>query len=134
VTGNVVSWTLIDRIGRRNLTLWGLAFLTIILMLAGGTATAGSVPSIKACLGFMIIYGFFYNMTIGSTAYTILTENATSRLRVKTIAIGVALQNTWYTMLSLVLPYLFNPDKANLGAKVCFPNQLSTDFLLIQVF
>jgi SP family general alpha glucoside:H+ symporter-like MFS transporter len=134
VTGNVVSWTLIDRIGRRNLTLWGLAFLTIILMLAGGTATAGSVPSIKACLGFMIIYGFFYNMTIGSTAYTILTENATSRLRVKTIAIGVALQNTWYTMLSLVLPYLFNPDKANLGAKVCFPNQLSTDFLLIQGF
>jgi hypothetical protein len=103
-------------------------------MLAGGTATAGSVPSIKACLGFMIIYGFFYNMTIGSTAYTILTENATSRLRVKTIAIGVALQNTWYTMLSLVLPYLFNPNKANLGAKVCISSQLSTEFLLTQAF
>jgi SP family general alpha glucoside:H+ symporter-like MFS transporter len=132
VTGNIISWSLIDRIGRRNLTLWGLSFLTVILMLAGGTAAAGSVPSIKACLGFMIIYGFFYNMTLGSTAYTILTENATSRLRVKTIAIGVAVQNTWYTMLSLVLPYLFNPNKANLGAKVCFLHQLITDYLLIQ--
>jgi SP family general alpha glucoside:H+ symporter-like MFS transporter len=119
MTGNIISWSLIDRVGRRNLTLWGVGGLTVILMLCGGLAAAGTVPSIKACLGFMIIYGFFYNITIGSTAYTILTENATSRLRVKTIAIGVAVQNTWYTMWSLVLPYLFNPDKANLGAKVC---------------
>ncbi|KAH6709148.1 hypothetical protein BKA61DRAFT_678051 [Leptodontidium sp. MPI-SDFR-AT-0119] len=59
-------------------------------------------------------------MTIGATAYAILTENATSRLRVKTIAIVVAVQNTWYTLWSLVLPYLFNPDKANLGAKIAF--------------
>jgi MFS transporter, SP family, general alpha glucoside:H+ symporter len=121
MVGNIISWSLIDRIGRRNLTLWGVGGLTVILMLCGGLAAAGTVSSIKACLGFMIIYGFFYNITIGSTAYTILTENATSRLRVKTIAIGVALQNCWYTMLSLVLPYLFNPDKANLGAKACVP-------------
>lgn len=117
--GNIVSWSLIDRVGRRNLTLWGSAALVIILTLAGALAAVGTVPSIKGCVAFMIIYGFFYNVTIGSTAYTILTENATSRLRVKTIAIGVAVQNTWYTMWSFVIPYLFNPNHANLGAKVC---------------
>jgi hypothetical protein len=66
----------------------------------------------------MIVYGWFYNITIGSTAYTLLTEVATSRLRVKTISIGIACQSAWYTMWSFTLPYLFNPDKANLGAKV----------------
>jgi len=120
MVGNICSWFVIDRVGRRNLTLWGVAVLTVILMLAGGLATVGSVPALKGCIAFMVVYGFFYNISIGSTAYTILTENATSRLRIKTIAIGIAVQNSWYTMWNLVLPYLFNPDKANLGAKVCF--------------
>jgi MFS family permease len=118
MVGNIISWSFIDRVGRRNLTLWGSAALIIILMLAGALAAVGTTTSIKACIAFMVIYGFFYNITIGSTAYTILTENATSRLRVKTIAIGVAVQNSWYTMWSFVIPYLFNPNKANLGGKV----------------
>jgi SP family general alpha glucoside:H+ symporter-like MFS transporter len=118
VVGNVCSWALIDAVGRRNLTLWGCSFLTVILMLAGGLATVGRVAAIKGVLGLIIVYGFFYNATIGSTAYSLLTEVATSRLRVKTVAIGIALQNSLYTMWSFVLPYLFNPDKANLGAKV----------------
>ena len=121
MSGNICSWWLIDRVGRRNLTLWGCFFLTIILMLAGGLATAGSTGAIKGVVGLVIVYGFFYNITIGSTAYSLLTETATSRLRIKTVAIGIALQNSWYTMWSFVLPYLFNPDKANLGAKVRLP-------------
>jgi MFS transporter, SP family, general alpha glucoside:H+ symporter len=120
MTGNICSWFIIDRVGRRNLTLWGSALLTVILMVTGGLATAGTVGAIQGVVGLAIVYGFFYNATIGSTAYSLLTEVATSRLRVKTIAIGIALQNSWYTMWSFVLPYLFNPDKANLGAKVCF--------------
>ncbi|RDW87540.1 hypothetical protein BP5796_03234 [Coleophoma crateriformis] len=118
--GNICSWELVDRVGRRNLTLWGSISLTFVLMLAGGLATAGTPGAIKGCLAVMVFYGFVYNSTIGATSYTILTENATSRLRVKTIAIGVALQNVWYTMWNFVIPYLFNPDKANLGAKISF--------------
>jgi hypothetical protein len=118
VFGNICSWWLIDRVGRRNLTLWGTMLLTVILLLCGGLAAAGTTKSIKACIAFMVVYGWFYNITIGSTAYTLLTEVATSRLRVKTISIGIACQSAWYTMWSFTLPYLFNPDKANLGAKV----------------
>jgi MFS transporter, SP family, general alpha glucoside:H+ symporter len=121
VFGNICSWFLIDRVGRRNLTLWGTMLLTVILLLCGGLAAAGTTKSIKACIAFMIVYGWFYNITIGSTAYTLLTEVATSRLRVKTISIGIACQSAWYTMWSFTLPYLFNPNKANLGAKVHLP-------------
>ncbi|KAL5331295.1 hypothetical protein ACEPPN_000825 [Leptodophora sp. 'Broadleaf-Isolate-01'] len=120
MAGNVASWFVIDRVGRRNLTMYGTAALMVLLMLAGGFATAGQKPAIKGVISMMMIYAFVYNSTIGATGYTILTEIATSRLRVKTIAIGIALQNIIYMVLGFVLPYLFNPNYLNLGAKISF--------------
>ena len=61
-----------------------------------------------------------YNLSIGAVAFTILAEVSTSRLRAKTVGIGLAVVNGLNMMWSFVLPYLFNPDKANLGAKVAF--------------
>ncbi|KAJ9650158.1 hypothetical protein H2198_010520 [Neophaeococcomyces mojaviensis] len=118
--GNVCSWDLVDRLGRRFMTFWGSLILTILLLITGGLATAGDTRSIKGAIALMILYGWIYNVSIGSTAYNLLTEVATSRLRVKTIAIGIMCQSLWYTMWSFVLPYLFNPDHANLGAKIAF--------------
>lgn len=125
--GNVMSWFVIDRVGRRNLMIYGLGILTCILMILGGLAVVGSDTNnpnapgaIRGTVAMILIYSWWYNLTIGAAGYTILTEVSTSRLRVKTIAIGLALQNSIYTMWSFVLPYLFNPDKANLGAKLAF--------------
>jgi MFS transporter, SP family, general alpha glucoside:H+ symporter len=56
----------------------------------------------------------------GNLQFSIMTETSTSRLRVKTIAIGLSLQNSINVMWQFVLPYMFNPDKGNLGAKVAF--------------
>lgn len=118
--GNVMSWYLVDRMGRRNLTFYGLLVLTVILWVMGGTATVGSAEATKATVAMILLYCWWYNVTIGATAYTVLCEVSTSRLRVKTIAIGLACQNALQMMWSFVLPFLFNPDKANLGAKVAF--------------
>ncbi|KAJ5630398.1 uncharacterized protein N7484_010498 [Penicillium longicatenatum] len=127
LVGNVMSYFVIDRLGRRNLMIYGLAVLTIILMLTGGLAVVASQndnpnapDAVKGTVAMILIYCWWYNMTIGSAGYTILTEVSTSRLRIKTIAIGLALQNALYTMWSFVLPYMFNPNEANLGAKVTF--------------
>lgn len=120
LVGNVMSWYLVDRIGRRNLTFYGLAVLTVILFLMAGLASNGSPGCIKGVVSMILLYCWWYNVTIGATAYTILCEVSTSRLRIKTIAIGLATQNALYMMWSFVLPYLFNPDKANLGARVGF--------------
>lgn len=128
MTGNVLSWYLIDKVGRRCLTLYGTISLTAVLWLMGGLAVGGSVAELKGAVAMILIYCFLYNVTIGATAYTCLTEIATSRLRVKTIAIGLAVANSISVMWNFVLPYMFNPDKANLGGKVgfvfgglCFP-------------
>lgn len=120
LVGNVMSWYLVDRVGRRNLTFWGLFVLTIILFVMAGLAVVGTVPALKGAISMILLYCWWYNVTIGATAYTILCETSTSRLRIKTIAIGLALQNGLNTMWSFVLPYLFNPDKLNLGGKLGF--------------
>ncbi|KAF4985724.1 hypothetical protein FDECE_16364 [Fusarium decemcellulare] len=118
--GNVTSWFLIDRVGRRDLTIWGLVLLTVILMITGGLAVVGTPTAIKGTVALLLVYCFFYNCTIGATAYSVLTEIATARLRAKTASISLALQNSLFTMWAFVIPFLFNPDQANLGAKVAF--------------
>jgi MFS transporter, SP family, general alpha glucoside:H+ symporter len=128
MVGNVISWFLIDKAGRRSLTLYGTIALTVVLWIMGGLAVGGTPGELKGAIAMILIYCFLYNLSIGSTAYTCLTETATSRLRIKTIAIGLASANCISVMWSFVLPYLFNPDKANLGGKLgfifgglCFP-------------
>ncbi|KAI8654489.1 MFS domain-containing protein [Fusarium keratoplasticum] len=118
--GNITSWFLIDRVGRRDLTIWGLVLLTVILMVTGGLAVAATPGAIKGTVALLLVYCYFYNCTIGATAYTLLTEIATSRLRAKTASLSLALQNGLFTMWAFVIPFLFNPDQANLGAKVSF--------------
>ncbi|PKS11134.1 hypothetical protein jhhlp_002895 [Lomentospora prolificans] len=120
LVGNVMSWYLVDKFGRRSLSFWGLFILNIILWLMGGLAVDGSPGAIKGTVAMILLYCWWYNVTIGATAYTVLCEVSTSRLRVKTIAIGMTLQYGLNMMWSFVLPYLFNPDKANLGAKLAF--------------
>lgn len=118
--GNIMSWYLIDKVGRRNLTVYGTIVLTVILWVMGGLAVGGSAAELKGCVAMILLYCWLYNVTIGATAYTLLTEVATARLRVKTIAIGLAVQSCFSLMWSFVLPYMFNPDRANLGGKVGF--------------
>ncbi|TDZ30401.1 Maltose permease MAL31 [Colletotrichum spinosum] len=120
VVGNVMSWYLVDRLGRRSLTVYGLAILTVILLFTGGLALPGTLSMNKGTVALILLYCWWYNVTIGATAYTVLAEVSTSRLRIKTIAIGLALQNALTTMWNFVLPYLFNPDQLNLGAKIAF--------------
>ncbi|KXJ88807.1 putative maltose permease [Microdochium bolleyi] len=126
--GNIISWQLIDKSGRRTLTLYGTIGLTAILWVMGGLAVGGTAPMLKGAVAMILIYCWLYNVTIGASAYVCLAETATSRLRVKTFAIGVAVNSLFGIFWSFVLPYLFNPDRGNLGGKLgfvfgalCFP-------------
>lgn len=121
MVGSIMSWYFVDRVGRRSLTFWGLLSLTVILLALGGCATATKDPdAIRATVAFILLYCWMYNLSIGAVAFTILAEVSTARLRAKTVGIGLAVVNGLNMMWSFVLPYLFNPDKANLGAKVAF--------------
>lgn len=120
MTGNVMSWYLIDRIGRRPLTIYGLSFLTVILWIMGGLAVGGSKDELRGAVAMVLIYCWAFNVCIGATAYVCLTEVATARLRVKTAAIGYAASNIVSVCWYFVLPVMFNPNQANLGGKIGF--------------
>jgi len=47
--GNVCSWFIIDRVGRRNSQFYGLLILTVILLVAAALATVGNISSLKGC-------------------------------------------------------------------------------------
>jgi hypothetical protein len=111
----------IDKLSRRNAVIWGTVALLINDILVG----ACSIPknneaTLKATVAFMMLYGGVYNMLAGSLGYVCASENSTSALRAKTLAFGNSLQNVFNMMWSFVLPYLFNPDRANLGGKTMF--------------
>ena len=118
--GIICSLFLIDRVGRRDLTIWGMSFLTVSLVVTGGLAAAGTPGTVKGTVALLLLYCYVYNLTIGATAFSLSAEIATARLRAKTASLTFALQGALFSMWGLVLPYLFNPDKANLGAKVTF--------------
>ncbi|KAM5343415.1 hypothetical protein ACJ41O_011952 [Fusarium nematophilum] len=120
IVGNLMAAAMVDKVGRRDLTFWGLVVLTIFLLITGGLGLGTSKPAITGTVAFILIYSWWYNVSIGSTAFSLLCEVSTSRLRVKTIAIGYAVQNSINVMWQFVIPFMFNPDQGNLGAKVAF--------------
>ncbi|KAK0758316.1 hypothetical protein N5P37_008713 [Trichoderma harzianum] len=120
IVGNIMAAAAVDSIGRRNITFYGLIILTAILLITGALGLSHKPSEIKGTVAFILIYSWWYNVSIGSTAFSLLAEVSTSRLRVKTIAIGYSVQSAITVMWQFVIPYLFNPDHANLGAKIAF--------------
>ncbi|KAL2852235.1 general substrate transporter [Aspergillus pseudodeflectus] len=118
--GNIISWFLIDRVGRRNLMLSGLGLLTIMLFITGGLGVAATAGSIKGTVALILLFSCVYNSSIGAASYTVLAEISTPRLRSKTVSLAIVLQSSFDIMWAFVMPYIFNPDQANLGAKTTF--------------
>lgn len=92
LAGNVVSWFLIDRIGRRSLIIYGTMALSVALWVMAGLAVPENPGTSRGAVSMIKVYGFAYNVGLGAVAFTILTESSTSRLRLKTIAISLASQ------------------------------------------
>jgi SP family general alpha glucoside:H+ symporter-like MFS transporter len=139
IAGNIGAFLIIDRVGRRPLVLWAFGFLTVLLCITGelGTQThnhavvlghylspcfrrINQLTLYSATVGLTVFYNFAYNFAIGAVAYAIIAETATSRLRAKSIAISSTIQAALFTMWQFVLPYIFNPNEGNLGARTSF--------------
>lgn len=120
IVGNLMAAVAINYVGGRNLTFYGLIILTLFLLITGGLGLGRTQPIVEGTVAFILIFSWWYNVSIGSTAFSLLSETPTSRLRVKTIAIGYAVSQSINVMWQFVIPFMFNPDKANLGAKIAF--------------
>lgn len=120
VSGTIASFFILDRLGRRFVVLYGITALGVLNILTAALGIRKEKPYLTAASGFLTMYNFFYNSGIGPIAYVVNSEVPTSRLRAKSIGLGLASNNALLCMWAFVLPYMFNPDQANMGSYINF--------------
>ncbi|KAL1890755.1 hypothetical protein Sste5346_008080 [Sporothrix stenoceras] len=120
LVGNTAGWFITEKAGRRPSAVYGTASLSVALLMIGILAVVPNRNAVWAQVAFMALWSFVYQATIGSVGWTMLTEISTSALRAHTQAVATLLQGAVGTTWSFVLPYLINPDEANLGGKIAF--------------
>lgn len=141
LAGNMAGWFILEMAGRRPSAVFGkfrsapflqtailttspflsgTAVLSVSLLMIGILACVGTQNATWGQVACMALWSFVYQATVGSVAWTMLTEISTSILRAHTQAVATLVQGAVGTTWSFVLPYLVNPDEANLGGKLAF--------------
>ncbi|OCK84182.1 MFS sugar transporter-like protein [Lepidopterella palustris CBS 459.81] len=136
IVGNMFSWFFINSVGRRPLFLWGCCGLLLLLLLVGildvvPSKGNGNVWGQSIC---MIIFNCVYFLSVGPIAWALYAEVSSSRLRSRTVGLGIVVQNLFGVLIPTVIPYLLNPDEANLKGKIGFIFAFTTAVSIVWVF
>lgn len=120
--GVMGSWFLINRAGRRSTTLAGAGLLAFLLFMIGifDVIPGSSAVPVYGQVACIILFSFIYLLTLGPTSYTLLSEVSSSRLRSRTIGLGIVVQSIFGIILNIVIPLMISPDAANLKGKIGF--------------
>ncbi|KAL8277833.1 hypothetical protein RQP46_009816 [Phenoliferia psychrophenolica] len=113
------AWFLMSRgIGRRTLYLYGQCGLCVILLCMG---FLGLVPkehkdsAAFATGGLMLCWALVYQCTVGTVAYSLVSELSSRRLLIKSVVLGRNLYNIVGIACSVLTPYMLNPSAWNWG-------------------
>lgn len=120
VLGNIMSWFIVNSVGRRKIFLTGLVSLFVILILIGIMDVVPTSAAKWVQSAVTVIYNFIYFATLGSMAFTILGETSSAALRARTTGLATATQAIMGIIMNFACPYMVNPDEGNLKGKVGF--------------
>ncbi|KAK0717292.1 putative maltose permease [Lasiosphaeria miniovina] len=120
--GTVISWPLIVRYGRRTIYNTGLFVLVVMQLVIGILDCIPGRPDnvIWAQSSLMLVWNFFYDLSIGPVCFTIISEASATRVRSKSIAVATAAQGALGCVMTVAIPYMINPDQANMQGKLGF--------------
>lgn len=122
--GVVISWFLMSRFGRRTLYLAGLSCQFTVLLIIGFVSlapTSKQRPAPSFATGaLLLLFTLCYDTTIGTLAYSIVTEMPSGRLRTKSIVLARILYNCVGTFNSVVTPFMLNTAAWNWKGKAGF--------------
>lgn len=99
-------------IGRRTLYLFGLCGLCVMLMVMGFLGLVPSAHREQASMAtgsMMIVWALFYQLSVGTVAYSLVSELSTRRLQIKTVVLGRSLYNVAAIICNVLTPYMLNP-------------------------
>jgi MFS transporter, SP family, general alpha glucoside:H+ symporter len=118
--GVFISWFLMARFGRRTLYLGGLCAMFLLLLIIGFVALSSSKDVGWAIGSLLLAYTLFYDITVGTVAFSLVAEIPSSRLRTKTIVLGRNLYNVIGIINGVITPYMLNPTAWNWKGKAGF--------------
>ncbi|KAJ5961818.1 hypothetical protein N7501_006759 [Penicillium viridicatum] len=114
MVGVLGAWLLMSfGIGRRTLYLYGLCGLSTILFLIGFLGLVPSTHKDQASLAtgsMMLCWALFYQLSVGTVAYSLVAEISTRRLQIKTVVLGRILYNVVAIICGVLTPYMLNPE------------------------
>ena len=77
-------------------------------------------PVIWGQNSLMLVWNFFYDLSVGPICFVILCECSATKLRSKTIAVATAIQAMVGIVMTVAIPYMINPDEGNMRGKLGF--------------
>lgn len=122
--GTIASWFLLIKVGRRRIYCCGIATLTIMMFLIAFLDCAPHYSERPAVIwaqsSLMVLWNGIYDLTIGPICFVIICEASATKVRSKTIAVATAVQAVFGIVMTVAIPYMINPDQANMRGKLGF--------------
>ena len=92
--GVLVCWALMAwGVGRRTLYLYGCSGMGLALVVIGGVSTLETAASNWAVGGILLVWAMCYQFTLGTAAFSLITEMPSRRLLIKTVNVGRGVYN-----------------------------------------
>ncbi|KAF4963198.1 hypothetical protein FSARC_8776 [Fusarium sarcochroum] len=110
VAGNLCSWFVVNRFGRRPIFIGGMFSCTTILFLIGILDVVPTSAAKWVMSSLTVIFSFVYFLTIGAIAFVLLGEVSSLALRARTTALATATQAIFGIIMFFAVPYMVNPD------------------------
>jgi SP family general alpha glucoside:H+ symporter-like MFS transporter len=98
----------------------GCTVLSILLLLIGILGSINSSSALTAQIVCMALWAVTYPATLGGVSWPLATEIPASKVRNSTLSLCVFVNGAGTVMWSFILPYLVNPNEADLQGKVGF--------------
>jgi len=108
------------RFGRRRIFNIGLCTLIVLMFIIGILDSIPNRPDGVAWAEstLMLVWNGCYDLSVGPIVFVILGECSATRVRSKTIAVATAAQAVVGILMTIAIPYMINPDQANMQGKL----------------
>lgn len=121
IVGDLLSFVLIRYLGRRMLYMSGCFSMGLALLVGGIVGAQPETSGTSWALGGLVIFmTFCYDCTIGPLCYSLVSELASTRLRVKAVTLARVAYNVVGVVSNILMPKMINPTAWNLKGKTCF--------------
>lgn len=116
----VTSWAIESKFRRRDAFMFGCVLNFLMMLIIGALYYAPGKGALWGIAVLMNILIAFQTSFIQAMGYPIAAEVSSYKLRAKTLSIGVISQTVSNWLTAFTVPYMYNVDSGNLGARTGF--------------